>query len=182
MWWPAIGGLVVGLIGLIEPRSLGVGYSNITMSLSGSLTIGAAVSILVWKFLSWAIALGSGTSGGTLAPLLTLGSAFGFIFGTCLSTWFPNLHVDPNAMALVGMAALFAGSSRALLTSVIFALEATKQPLGLVPLLGCCSIAYLISLLTMKNTIMTEKIVRRGLQVPHEYYPTQNRSQMKEEE
>ena len=182
MWWPAMGGLAVGIIGLIEPRSLGVGYGNITMSLSGSLTVGAAMSILVWKFLSWASALGSGTSGGTLAPLLTLGSAFGFVFGTCLSGFFPDLHIDPSAMALVGMAALFAGSSRALLTSVLFALEATKQPLGMVPLLGCCSVAYIVSSLTMKNSIMTEKIVRRGLQVPHEYYPSQNRSQMTEKE
>jgi H+/Cl- antiporter ClcA len=171
MWWPAIGGLAVGIIGLIEPRSLGVGYGNISMSLSGTLTVGMACSILVWKFLSWAIALGSGTSGGTLAPLLTLGSAFGFIVGTLLSTYFPSLQTDPHAMALVGMAALFAGSSRALLTSVLFALEATKQPLGLVPLLGCCSIAYIVSSLLMKNSIMTEKIVRRGLEVPHEYYP-----------
>jgi CIC family chloride channel protein len=171
MWWPAIGGLAVGIIGLIEPRSLGVGYDNITMSLTGSLTAGAAASILVWKFLSWSIALCSGTSGGTLAPLMTLGATFGFLMGTCLSLYFPALHLDPHAMALVAMAALFAGSSRALLTSVLFALEATKQPLGLVPLLGCCSIAYLVSSLAMKNSIMTEKIIRRGLKVPHEYYP-----------
>ncbi len=174
MWWPAIGGLAVGIIGLIEPRSLGVGYDNITHSLAGSLTIGAAFSILCWKFMSWSIALGSGTSGGTLAPLLTLGATFGFIFGSLLSTFAPGLHIDPHAMALVGMAALFAGSSRALLTSVIFALEATKQPLGLIPLLGCCSIAYLVSATLMKNSIMTEKIVRRGLKVPHEYYPPQS--------
>ncbi|WP_413558952.1 chloride channel protein [Bdellovibrio sp. HCB209] len=173
MWWPALGGLAVGLIGMIEPRSLGVGYGNISMSLSGSLTVGAAASILVWKFLSWALALGSGTSGGTLAPLLTLGASFGFIVGTGITMIFPEWNIDPHAMALVGMAALFAGSSRALLTSVIFALEGTKQPLGLVPLLGCCSIAYVVSSLLMKNSIMTEKIVRRGLQVPHEYYPTQ---------
>ncbi|HWU43714.1 MAG TPA: chloride channel protein, partial [Bdellovibrio sp.] len=171
MWWPAIGGIAVGIIGLIEPHSLGVGYDNITQSLEGRLTIGAAVSILVWKFLSWAIALGSGTSGGTLAPLLTLGSAMGFIAGTLLQSFAPALHVDPHAMALVGMAALFAGSSRALLASVVFALEATKQPVGLVPLLGCCSIAYLVSTLWMKNSIMTEKIARRGINVPYEYYP-----------
>jgi len=174
MWWPAIGGIVVGIIGLIEPRSLGVGYDNITSSLTGTLTIGAACSILVWKFLSWSIALGSGTSGGTLAPLLTLGSSFGFIFGTGLAAIFPESHIDPHAMALVGMASLFAGTSQALLTSVVFALEATKQPLGLVPLLGCCSIAYLISSSTMKTSIMTEKIVRRGLKVPSEYYPRED--------
>ncbi|MFV8249597.1 chloride channel protein [Bdellovibrio bacteriovorus] len=170
MWWPALGGLAVGIIGLIEPRSLGVGYGNISLSLAGSLTVGAAVSIFVWKFLAWAIALGSGTSGGTLAPLLTLGAAFGFIIGTLLARFAPELHTDVNTMALIGMAALFAGSSRALLASVLFALEGTKQPVGLVPLLGCCCIAYLISTVIMKNSIMTEKIARRGLKVPHEYY------------
>lgn len=170
MWWPAMGGLAVGLIGLIEPRSLGVGYSNITLNLAGSMGLGAAASILVWKFLSWSIALGSGTSGGTLAPLLTLGAAFGFLAGTILGSYVPELHTDVSTMALIGMAALFAGSSRALLASVLFALEGTKQPMGLVPLLGCCSIAYLVSSMVMKNSIMTEKIARRGLQVPHEYY------------
>lgn len=170
MWWPALGGLAVGMIGMIEPCALGVGYDNITSSLAGTLTVSAAFSIFIWKFLAWSLALGSGTSGGTLAPILTLGSAFGFLVGTFLATYFPALHTDTSTMALIGMAALFAGSSRALLASVIFALEGTKQPVGLVPLLGCCSIAYLISLSTMKNTIMTEKIVRRGLKVPHEYY------------
>ncbi|MEK2645030.1 chloride channel protein [Bdellovibrio sp. BCCA] len=170
MWWPVIGGLVVGLVGLIEPRALGVGYDNITMSLAGKLSVGAAVSIFVWKFLAWSVALGSGTSGGTLAPLLTLGSAFGFLVGTGLAFYFPELHTDVSTMALIGMAALFAGSSRALLASVLFALEGTQQPVGMVPLLGCCSIAYLVSSVLMKNTIMTEKIARRGVSVPHEYY------------
>lgn len=170
MWWPALGGLAVGVIGLIEPRSLGVGYDNISANLSGSLAVGAAFSILAWKFLSWSIALGSGTSGGTLAPILTLGSTFGFLVGTALAIYIPELHTDVCTMALIGMAALFAGSSRALLASIVFALEGTKQPLGLIPLLGCCSISYLVSSMIMKNSIMTEKIARRGIHVPHEYY------------
>lgn len=174
MWWPALGGLAVGIIGMIEPRALGVGYENISLALTGSLTVGAALSIFTWKFLAWALALGSGTSGGTLAPLLTLGAAFGFVVGTLLGQFAPELHTDVNTMALIGMAALFAGSSRALLTSVLFALEGTKQPVGLVPLVGCCCIAYLISTITMKNSIMTEKIARRGLKVPHEYYGGQH--------
>jgi H+/Cl- antiporter ClcA len=171
MWWPAIGGLFVGIIGLIEPHSLGVGYKNITMNLDGTITLGLACSIMFWKFTSWAIALGSGTSGGTLAPIMTVGSAFGFLFGTMISAFFPSLAVDPHVMALIGMAALFAGCSKALLTSVIFAFEITKQPVGLVPLLGCCSVAYLVASLLMETSIMTEKIVRRGVEVPHEYYP-----------
>lgn len=174
MWWPTIGGLFVGLIGLIEPHALGVGYDNITLSLMGKFSVGMAASIFIWKFLAWSIALGSGTSGGTLAPILTLGSAFGFLIGTALSQYLPGLHTDVSTMALIGMAALFAGSSRALLATVLFALEGTKQPVGLVPLLGCCCIAYIISALSMKNTIMTEKIARRGLKVPDEYYGEQD--------
>lgn len=174
MWWPAIGGLIVGIIGLIEPRALGVGYDNIALSLSGQISVAVAASIFLWKFLAWSIALGSGTSGGTLAPILTLGSAFGFISGTALSIYLPELHTDVSTMALIGMAGLFAGSSRALLATVLFALEGTKQPVGLVPLLGCCCISYLVSAAFMKNTIMTEKIARRGLSVPHEYYGNSN--------
>jgi len=172
MWWPAIGGLGVGLIGLFEPRTLGVGYNNITDALSGNLTIELALALVVLKFASWAIALGSGTSGGTLAPILTFGSCLGFVMGSILNINFQELHIDPHVMALIGMAALFAGTSKALLTSVLFAFEASRQSAGLVPLLGCSVTAYLVASLLMRNSIMTEKIVRRGLHVPHEYFPT----------
>lgn len=172
MWWPAIGGLAVGLIGMIEPRSLGVGYDNITSALNGSLSVEVALTLVVCKFVSWAIALGSGTSGGTLAPILTFGSCFGLVIGSLLDTYLPQLHVDPHVMALIGMAALFAGTSKALLASVLFAFEASRESVGLVPLLGCSVTAYLVSALLMRNSIMTEKIVRRGIHVPHEYFPS----------
>lgn len=171
MWWPAIGGLVVGLIGYIEPKSLGVGYSNIEDGLSGSLTISAALALCLWKFLSWNIALSSGTSGGTLAPLMTFGSLLGLALGVVFQFLFPHAGIDIHVMALIGMAAIFAGCSRALFASVIFALETTRQPLGLVPLLGACSVSYLISHWFMKTSIMTEKIERRGVRVPSEYFP-----------
>ncbi len=171
MWWPAIGGLAVGIIGLIEPRSLGVGYENITAALSGNFTISAAIALCIWKFVSWAIALGSGTSGGTLAPLLTFGGLLGLVVGHILIYLFPNSGIDPHVMALAGMAALFSGCSRAVLTSTVFVFEATLQPLSLIPLLTSCSVAYLISSLLMENSIMTEKIARRGIKVPHEYHP-----------
>lgn len=171
MWWPAIGGLAVGIIGLVEPRSLGVGYENITAALSGNFTISAAIALCVWKFISWAIALGSGTSGGTLAPLLTFGGLLGLVVGHLLIYLFPNSGINPHIMALAGMAALFSGCSRAVLTSTVFVFEATLQPLSLIPLLTSCSVAYLISSLLMENSIMTEKIARRGIKVPHEYHP-----------
>jgi H+/Cl- antiporter ClcA len=171
MWWPAIGGLAVGAIGYIEPLSLGVGYSNIENGLSGTIGISVALALCFWKFLSWNIALSSGTSGGTLAPLMTFGSLIGLAIGAVLQSQFPELGIDVHVMALIGMAAVFAGCSRALFASVIFALETTRQPLGIIPLLGACSISYLVSHWFMKTSIMTEKIERRGVRVPADYFP-----------
>lgn len=169
MWWPAIGGLAVGVIGYFAPLTLGVGYTNIERIVSGEFAVGALALLCVAKFASWAIALGSGTSGGTLAPLFTIGGALGALAGFGLVAVAPQLGVDPRIAGLVGMAAIFAGSSRALLTSVVFAFETTGQPAGLLPLLGGCVAAYLVSALMMRNTIMTEKIARRGVRVPGEY-------------
>jgi CIC family chloride channel protein len=169
MWWPAIGGLVVGLIGFFSPRTLGVGYDNIEEILSGHMLFATFGVLCTLKFVSWAIALGSGTSGGTLAPLFTIGAGFGAAVGTLLIWLAPGLGVDVRIAALVGMAALFAGASHAVLASVVFAFETTRQPLGLLPLLGGCSSAFLVSCLLMRNSIMTEKIARRGVRVIGEY-------------
>ena len=169
MWWPALGAVVVGLVGWVAPLTLGVGYTNIEDILNGHLAMGALAWLCLMKFISWSICLGSGTSGGTLAPLFTIGGSLGAMFGLLLAHAMPWLGVDPRIAALIGMAALFAGASRALLTTVIFALETTGQPAGLLPLLGACTAAYLISALMMRNTIMTEKIARRGVRVPSEY-------------
>jgi H+/Cl- antiporter ClcA/CBS domain-containing protein len=169
MWWPAIGSIAVGVCGYFEPRTLGVGYSNITQIISADFGTSFVIWLVLMKFASWSIALGSGTSGGTLAPMFTIGGGCGFLLGVTLNRLFPGMGVDPRIAALVGMAALFAGASRALLASVVFAFETTRQPLGLLPLLGGCSAAYLIAALLMRTTIMTEKIARRGIRVPQEY-------------
>ncbi|MDJ1492994.1 chloride channel protein [Cytophagaceae bacterium DM2B3-1] len=171
MWWPAIGGIAVGIVGYIAPRTLGVGYNNITDALSGNLPLSILVSLCFWKFISWAIALGSGTSGGTLAPLLTMGSALGCLLGTCIQHLFPQVAIFIPLAALVGMAALFAGASRAILTSIVFAVETTMQESTLLPLIAACSTAYLVSFILMRTTIMTEKIKRRGIPLPENYRP-----------
>ena len=171
MWWPALGGLVVGIIGYFYPHTLGVGYDNITSLLSGKLPLALILSLFIFKFLSWAIALGSGTSGGTLAPLLTIGGAAGAIISTLILNVFPNCGISVIMGALIGMSAMFAGASRAYLTSIIFALEATMQSHALLPLLGACTASYLISFFMMENTIMTEKIARRGVVTPDSYEP-----------
>jgi CBS domain-containing protein len=171
MWWPAIGGIAVGIIGYFSPRTLGVGYNNITDILAGSMPVQVVLSLCLLKFLSWALALGSGTSGGTLAPLLTIGGATGVLIGNILIYYFPHSELSLPLAALVGMSAMFAGASRALLTSIIFALETTMQSNALLPLLSACIASYFVSFFLMENTIMTEKIARRGTKTPDSYEP-----------
>ncbi|MCW3094054.1 MAG: chloride channel protein [Ferruginibacter sp.] len=171
MWWPAIGGIAVGIIGYFNPRTLGVGYENITSFLSGSLPIQLVLSLCLLKFISWAVALGSGTSGGTLAPLLTIGGATGALLSFVITHFFPNSGITLPLGALVGMSAMFAGASRALLTAIIFAVETTGQSNALLPLLASCTASYFVSFFLMENTIMTEKIVRRGVHTPDSYEP-----------
>jgi CIC family chloride channel protein len=171
MWWPAMGGLAVGVIGYFAPHTLGVGYDNIINILSGSVAILVVVRLFFFKFLSWAIALGSGTSGGTLAPLLTIGAAGGSLLGAIIIYLFPNAGISISMAALVGMSAMFAGASRAYLTSITFALESTGQFHALLPLLGACTASYLVSFFLMENTIMTEKIARRGVSTPDSFTP-----------
>jgi len=169
MWWPALGAVAVGVVGLVSPRTLGVGYTNIEDILSGRFVGMAMLAFCALKFVSWSVALGSGTSGGTLAPLFTLGGGLGSGLGLLATQLAPGLGVDIRVAALVGMAAIFAGASRALLASVVFAFETTRQPMGLLPLLGGCAAAYLVSSLLMRHSIMTEKLARRGGRVLTEY-------------
>ncbi len=169
MWWPAMGGLAVGVIGYFVPRTLGVGYDNISGFLNGTFTTETLLFLCAFKFLSWSIALGSGTSGGTLAPLFTIGGALGASMAVGVHLLIPGINIDPRMAGLIGMAAMFAGASRALLASVVFAFETTLQSSGLLPLLGGCAAAYLISITLMKHSIMTDKIARRGLRVPSDY-------------
>jgi H+/Cl- antiporter ClcA/CBS domain-containing protein len=169
MWWPALGGLAVGLIGLVAPRTLGVGYENIDAVLTGSLAGRALLVLVVFKLASWALALGSGTSGGTLAPLFTIGGGVGALAGGLVQRVAPAFAIDVHVAGLVGMAAMFAGASRALLASIVFAFETTRQPMGLLPLLAGCSAAYLVSMLRMRHTIMTERLARRGTPVGTDY-------------
>lgn len=169
MWWPALGGMVVGVMGYLVPRTLGVGYDNISQLLDGSLAGQALLLLVLAKLVSWSIALGSGTAGGTLAPLFTIGGGAGVLLGGVVASALPALGIDPRVAGLVGMAAAFTGASRALLASVVFAFEATRQAMGLLPLLAGCTGAYLISLRTMRYTIMTERLARRGTPVITEY-------------
>ena len=169
MWWPAMGGVVVGVVGWLSPHTMGVGYDNIDRILQGDMTVGAVLVFCSLKLVSWSLSLGTGTSGGTLAPLFTIGGGLGSALGAAAVWAVPSAGVDVRVAALVGMAALFAGASRALLASVVFAFETTRQPMGLLPLLGGCTTSYLVSAMLMRNSIMTEKIARRGARVVSDY-------------
>ena len=163
MWWPVLGGLFVGIGGVIEPHALGVGYDTIADELAGNLAITTLVSILVVKLIIWAIALGSGTSGGILAPILMMGAALGGLLGLL----FPG-NIAPE-WALLGMAGALAGVMRSPLTSIVFTIELTHSTDLFLPLLITVTLAHLISVLTLKRSILTEKVARRGFHVLREY-------------
>lgn len=162
-FWPAIGGLVIGLGGLIDARVLGVGYATIGATLAGQIGVGSLVLLMVTKTAVWSVGLGSGTSGGILAPLLLIGAAMGGLLGAVVPVG------DPPTWALIGMAGTLAGVTRSPLTSVIFAFELTHDTGALLPLLIAATLAYLVSARVLKRSILTEKVARRGFHVVREY-------------
>lgn len=163
MWWPALGGVVVGIGGWLEPRALGVGYDVIADLLANRLALGVVLSLIVCKAVMWVVALGSGTSGGVLAPLLMMGAALGVLAGPLLPGGQPALW------PLVFMAATLGGMMRVPLMSVMFALELTQDVNALLPLLIASAVAYGFTVMTMPRSILTEKISRRGHHIYREY-------------
>jgi chloride channel protein, CIC family len=163
MWWPAIGGLIIGIGGLIVPQALGVGYNVIEAELNGSIALHLIVGILIVKTLIWSLSLGSGTSGGVLAPMLMIGGALGGLEAQI----FP--HVAPGFWPLVGLAGVLGGVMRSPLTGVVFALELTHRYEALLPLLIGATAAYALSVLMLRRSVLTEKIARRGIHLSREY-------------
>ncbi|HEY5303307.1 MAG TPA: chloride channel protein [Acidimicrobiales bacterium] len=163
MWWPMVGGLLIGLGGLVDSRALGVGYDTIHAELVGQLTVGALALLFVVKLVIWAGGLGSGTSGGILAPILMMGAALGGGVG----------HVLPGASvgvwALIGLAAALGGVTRSPFTAIVFAFELTYDANILLALLVAVTLAHLISVLILPRSILTEKVARRGFHVMREY-------------
>jgi hypothetical protein len=163
MWWPAIGGLVIGLGGLIEPRALGVGYDSIGALLDGDMAVKAILVLVLVKWTIWSFSLGSGTSGGVLAPLLMIGGALGALMGHALP--------DEGAgfWALVAMGAILGGTMRSPLTGIVFAVELTHDMNMLLPLVIAVTVAHAFTVLTLKRSILTEKVARRGFHMSREY-------------
>jgi H+/Cl- antiporter ClcA/CBS domain-containing protein len=162
-WWPAIGGLAVGLGGMIFPQALGVGYDTIQSLLQGDVPRAVIAGVLLVKSAIWVISLGSGTSGGVLAPLLMMGAALGGVEATFL----PN--EGAGFWPLVSMGAILAGTMRAPFTAILFALELTHDINVLLPLLVAAILAHATTVLLLKRSILTEKVARRGFHLTREY-------------
>ena len=163
MWWPALGGLAVGIGGYFEPRALGVGYDVIGDLLHNHLALTAVLALVLVKALIWVIALGSGTSGGVLAPLLMMGAGLGALLGPLMPGG------DPAIWPLIFMAATLGGMMRAPIMAVVFAFELTHDVNSLLPLLTASAAAYGFTVLVMRRSILTEKIARRGYHIYREY-------------
>jgi CIC family chloride channel protein len=165
MWWPAIGGIGIGVGGFFFPRGLGVGYDNIAELLRGNAPIGLLIGLLAAKSLMWAFSLSSGTSGGVLAPLLMIGAALGESVARLA-----NLPTETQALwALMGMGAMLSGALGVPLTAILFSLELTQALPALLPLALACTASYLVTALVMPRSILTEKLSRRGYHLSREY-------------
>lgn len=170
LWWPAIGALGLGIIGYFVPRVLGVGYDTIGDILNANLGLTLLLTVMIAKAIALVISLGSGTSGGLLAPMFMSSAALGGVFAMALDKVFPSAHLSAGAFALVAMGAVFGAASRATFSFIIFAFEITRDYNAVLPLMLVSVIADGISMLMMPQaSIMTEKLARRGLKIHQEY-------------
>ena len=168
-WHPVIGAVAFASVGLVAPRALGVGYDAITATLSNHLALTTLAVLAVVKLVVWWLALGSGTSGGTLAPILLISAGFGGLFGNAVVHLFPHVGVSAGAFALVAMAAVFGAATRATLTSMIFVFELTGDYKAILPLMLATVVAELVANTMLDHSLMTEKLARRGLRVQRDY-------------
>lgn len=168
-WHPVIGALGFALIGLVEPRALGVGYDAISDVLTGRIAVGALAALAAAKLAAWWIALASGTSGGTLAPVLLISGSLGSLVGVAVNNVAPGAHVSPGAFALVAMAATFGAAVRATFTSIVFLFELTRDYQIILPLMLASVLAELVASRLLRDSLMTEKLTRRGLRVGSDY-------------
>jgi H+/Cl- antiporter ClcA len=170
LWWPAIGALGLGIIGYFVPRVLGVGYDTIGDILNASLAWKLLLVVMLAKAVALVISLGSGTSGGLLAPMFMSSAAMGGVFALAVNGVYPSAGLSPGAFALVAMGAVFGSASRATFSFIIFAFEITRDYNSVLPLMLVSVIADGIAMLLMpRASIMTEKLARRGLYIHQEY-------------
>ncbi len=169
VWHPVVGAIAWASLGLLVPRALGVGYDAIDDALAGRLAVGTLAALAVGKLVIWWIALGSGTSGGTLAPILLISSCAGGLVGELLHDIVPS--VSPTAFALVAMAATFGAATRAPLAAIVFVFELTRDYDAILPLMGATVLADMVARMLLRESLMTEKLARRRVMVPGDYRP-----------
>jgi H+/Cl- antiporter ClcA len=169
LWHPAIGAFFLGVIGFFIPRVLGVGYDTISDILHNNLVLKVLILLMIFKALALVISLGSGTSGGLLAPMFMSSAALGGVFAMVINLLLPGAHLSPGAYALVAMGAVFGAAARATFALIVFAFEITRDYNSVLPLMITCVIADMIAIRYLKSSIMTEKLSRRGLTVPTDY-------------
>jgi chloride channel protein, CIC family len=169
-WHPAIGAVFFGVVGLVVPRALGVGYDAIDDALGGHLAVSILAGLLIAKLLAWWVALASGTSGGTLAPILLISASFGGLVGRGTANLFPGLGVSAGAFAVVAMAATFGSATRAPFTAIVFVFELTRDYNVVLPLMLASVMASLVAAAFLSDSIMTEKLTRRGVRVGGELH------------
>lgn len=169
LWHPAIGAFFLGVIGFFIPRVLGVGYDTISDILHNNLVLKVLLLLMIFKALALVISLGSGTSGGLLAPMFMSSAALGGVFAMIINYFLPGAHLSPGAYALVAMGAVFGAAARATFALIVFAFEITRNYNSVLPLMLTCVIADMIAIRYLKSSIMAEKLTRRGLSVPSDF-------------
>jgi chloride channel protein, CIC family len=169
IWAPAVGALILGILGYFYPQIFGTGYDTIRAMLNDQLTTGKLIGVSLAKFWALVISLGSGTTGGVFAPSLIVGGGIGAAYATLWQHFLPGMVGDPALYALVAMAAIFGGIARAPFTSIVFLLELSRNPNAILPLLVCCMISDGVVRLFSSESIMTGKLVKRGLIVLQDY-------------
>ena len=169
-WHPIVGAIAWASLGLLVPRALGVGYDVIDDALAGRLAIATLLTLAVGKLVIWWLALASGTSGGTLAPILIISSCTGGLIGELAHHLVPSL--SPTSFALVAMAATFGAATRAPFAAIVFVFELTRDYNAILPLMLATVLAEIVTRVTLRDSLMTEKLSRRRVSVPGDYGPT----------
>jgi CIC family chloride channel protein len=168
-WHPALGAVGFATVGLIVPRALGVGYDAIGDVLNARLAVGTVAALAAGKLIAWWLALGSGTSGGTLAPILLISASFGTVVGDGLNHVLPGPDIELGAFAIVAMAATFGAATQATFTAIVFVFELTRDYDVILPLMGASVLADLVYSAVNQDSLMTEKLRRRGLHIGRHY-------------
>jgi H+/Cl- antiporter ClcA len=169
LWWPGIGALGLGVIGFFIPRVFGVGYDTISDILNNNIALNILLLLMIFKSVALLVSLGSGTSGGLLAPMFMASAAMGGAFAMVVNHLIPGANLSPGAFALVAMGAVFGAAARSTFAFIVFSFEITRNYDAMLPLMLVGVIASAIALSFMKNSIMTEKLARRGIHVYQEY-------------